>query len=317
MKHKASDLKRRHIQTLIISTTVLVFSLFASMGGTIAWFVSNNNHSADISQFAIANRNASIKSIRLIKYCFAPDGFGGLDYTRPADPPVASFDFDFNRNQFGKNELVDDVLTWVPVNVMNLYDPLETEIIGTPLIDLHCNAVLEITFQSTEMSGEVELDAVAHKRDLGIELEEGDMLLSSCLDFDLFAPDEIELPETGGESNPFYDDESDTYDAYIPDDVDYTPTGDEELYYKISYLSHLVGEDEGHANFYDGDEDAVSIRPDANVDFEEVEIGEPYEAVAYINVNYAPSELEEYKERVDSEHRFRAFCDYYLSLQLI
>ena len=298
----------------MLATGTLVFVLFASMGGTIAWFMSQTDAAAQASQFQVMNRNASIKSVRLIKFVFPDDGIGGLDYTRPNKSGdnnyyVKGFYYDFEGESPSFGETVDD--EWVKVDVMNLYDPLETFIQGTPLIDFNSNAIFEVTFSSNEFTSLADLRAAAVKLN-DRSPEEDETLLSTCVDFDIYTPED--LAETGTTENPLYDEDAETYTKYIPSYLTRELTELEKIYYKISYLSSLEA---SHVNFYEDDTSRIAVIGDqVGIDFVEPAEEEPYEAVAYINVNYAPEELKQFREAVTSDHRIRAIYDYFFSFTI-
>ena len=298
------------LRTIVLATGTLVFVLFASMGGTIAWFMSQMDQQAEISQFQVMNRNAEIKSVRLIKFVYPDDGIGGLDYNRPNKDGdnnyyVKNYGYDFaTHHEFG--ETVAGV--WTPVEVMNLYDPLETEIQGTPLIDFNTNAIFEVTFSSSDFSGLTNLRTTGIKRP-NIVPGENETLLTGCVDFDIYTP--ADLAETGTTSNPLYDEDEEAYTKYIPSYLTRELTAIEKVYYKIAYLSSL---ESGHANFYENEgERAITIGDEMNIDFQAPALNEPCEATVYINVNYAPSRLTQFRDAVTNDNRITALIDYYLS----
>ena len=308
------------IKRITIATAMVILTLVGCVTGTYAWFMSCNNYSTEVGQFSIMNRNARIKNVKLLKFCYAGDSLGGYDYTDPGSGHASGFEWNEAQGSFGSYQMIDAVRTWVPVDIMNLYDPLETEITGTPLIDLNCNAVFEITFESNEFLGGATVVSSAMKRSLAEVVDydpedENNILLSTCVDFDVFTPDD--LVEEDDESNPFYNTETEECDLHKPSYLKRAfRDDDEENYFKISYLSSLKA---SHADFYSEAVDEVTISNDATIGFdypggnnEETPVG-----VLYVNVNYSPTQLAAYRDAVSTDNKITAVYDYYLSFLLV
>lgn len=299
---------------LIANVCFVIFSLASAFTGTAAWFIASQNYSTEAGQFSVMNRNASIKSINLYKFCY-PETAIGYDYTRPSLGTVETYTYDFELKKFGQYNNED---IFVPVEIMNLYDPLENVIVGSPLIDLNCNIVFEITFQSTDFSGLSSLETKAIKRtEITADENNDEILLSSCVDFDIFLPGDLD-----DDNELFYDEEADDYSKYVPSYKSglYESSSPSLIpakkYFKISYLSSLKA---NHQHFYYYDEDAESydendvamISPESTINFEGSDPSK--EAVVYLNSNYAPNRLTQYTSVVTSLRSLIAKYNYYFS----
>ena len=125
---------------------------------------------------------------------------------------------------------------------------------------------------------------------------ESDFYMSDCVDFDIYTASDLS---------------SVTGNSYYPNFVDSSPTGYDELYYKVSYLSSL----DTHANFYTSNPkpSQLAIHDEQNLKTLNFVNGK---ATFYINVNYAPSELEKYARNLAVENRV-GINDYVFSVDLV
>ena len=134
---------------IIAASFVAIFSLAAVFGGAFAWFTLAVNQTAETDPFTVINLGScDFYSIELIKFDYKSSTYGTgsgaftvTDYLTPETGKVNKYTYDKTRNQFGYTE--DE--TWHPVDVMNMYDPVNLLIYGTGLISLNCNAIYKFT----------------------------------------------------------------------------------------------------------------------------------------------------------------------------
>ncbi len=281
---------------IILATTWIVLSLFCTVSGTYAWFLSVRNARIGASTFEVTNFEAEIDSVLLYKFEY-PNFTGTelIDWHSPEEGTVDSYGFSMEHNQFG--ETVDEV--WKPVTVMNLYDPVSLLITGDTLDSLNCNAIFAVTVASDDFET-AGLGVFANRILDKAKSQESDIYLSSCLDFDYFLPSDI-----AGVTNKAL------YYPEFKDPETEDLSANEELYFKISYLSKNLA---SHAHFYGSDPmpERIAIHDSENV--RNITFSEGI-STFYVNVNYAPSQLEEYNHNIGWES-IRALFDYYLEIQL-
>lgn len=113
-----------------------------------------------------------------------------------------------------------------------------------------------------------------------------------------------DLPTTSLSSGDYYHIEYDEQDL----------TAEEEVYYRLSYLSSLIDEDE-HNHFYgataEQKEDEIVMVKNKPVDFTQ---GDSF--VAYVNVNYAPSKVDKYVDSIALSNVV-ALHDYYFLFEFL
>ena len=141
MKQLTSKMKTR--LKIVGSTAFVIFTLLTVFTATIAWFASNLNVTATDMKVSIAAvKGATIKSIKLIKFVYGVDQFDKPDYLNPNNGVVSSYEYDKTSGSFGYYENAQ----WVPVNSMNVYDPIENRVNGGDITKMNCNAIYEISF---------------------------------------------------------------------------------------------------------------------------------------------------------------------------
>ncbi len=280
---------------IILATTWIIICLLCVASGTYAWFLSATNVRMSASSFAVANLEAEIDSVLLYKFDYPYfTGTRLIDWHSPEDGTVDSYGFDSQRNQFG--ETVDEV--WQPVTVMNLYDPVSLLITGDTLDSLNCNAIFAVTIATDDFTT---ADLLVFADLLTEKTKESDQIfLSDCIDFDYFLPSDLAAVTNKELYYPdFKDPESDIL------------TEKEELYYKTTYLSSTL---DSHAHFYGPDPkpERIAIHDPENIRSITFVDGR---ATFYVNVNYAPSELEGYAHTLGWSTVYAVF-DYCLNIRL-
>ena len=165
---------------------------------------------------------------------------------------------------------------------MNTYDPVELKLFASHLTDLHCNAIYKFVLSSPDLT-DVSFSATVNKLTEKIK-EEDELFLTSCVDFDIYY--DVDLAD----SNPKFIDGSDTkkyYPSYI--DKSETLSAEQEVYYKISYLSSL---ELSHQHFYGGSSTELSLDTEKPLSFTYDSTAQKYFLSVYVNVNYSPDQLE-------------------------
>lgn len=285
---------------IVLATSIAIFSLFTTFTGTFAWFQASLNRSVGADTFSVTSisSDCGIHKVELIKFEYAIDPITNEpDYLDPdnVNAGVRRYEFDRNNNYFvDSNDDEIDV-------VMNPYDPVEKIVKGNSfrLIDQNCNAVYALTIKA-KTPGTYNMDITS----LWLEDKEktsSQIFLSDCVDFDVYYDPMNVSIGNDGDGKPLY------YPTYI--DKNTALNSDEELYYRISYLS---SQEETHAHFYSNQaEQELENDPNENqnkqkvipldsnkrVTFQTVET----EVVVYINVNYAPSQMEQYVKKIYEE----------------
>lgn len=280
---------------IIAATSVTIFSLFAFVTGAYAWFTSMMKYQSGVDGFKVNDPgDIEISSVKLIKFIY-PTGIGGFDYDylSPLLGHVYKYDYNYNEDSFGYYSDPLDLESWVEVPLMNRYDPIESIIKpSTRLIDLNCNAVYEITLHcdkyansSVDLTSSVELDD-------SVILGPNEILLSDCASFDMYTTSDL------SDTNPlFYDEVAGDYKKYYPvyDDVEKDLDGADTVtknYHKISYLSSLVAE-LSHAHLY-----GAPKLTEADIDTKEVTFDASGDVTFYLNVNYAPNQINHYSKQI-------------------
>ena len=306
----------KKIRILAIAV-VTFFSLCANVLATVAWFTANRNAENDNDYFGVTNTggSADIESVCLYQFKYGETTYGTgesaltvIDYLTPETGEVKKYDFNTSEQKFG--EVVDEV--FVPVTVMNIYDPVEKVIKQSnfKLKELNCNSIYEITLSTTSFTTcylTVNASWLSTKTKLSNQI-----FLTDCLDFEVyFDSDLLESnpnysrvdPETSETINKLY------YPTYI--EKSETLTSEEDTYYKISYLSSLSN---SRPHFYGqnpkpGQISLVNNTPrqitfDSNGKFK-----------IYVNVNYAPDQLDKYSKDI-YEANIDAIYDFSLNFSL-
>ena len=280
---------------IIAACSVAIFSLMAICGGVYAWFTLEMSQALDSSPFVVVNTgSANLYAMELYKFNYAVHQYGSqyiVDYSMPESGNVGHYSYNEEHDAFG----YDDG-EWHSVSMMNIYDPVSLQLSGGDLITLNCNSVYKFTITSVDLST-VSLQASAQKI-LDRVKEENEIFLTSCVDFDIYYESDL------SDSNPLFID-GDDHKKYYPSFIEKTDTltEDEEVYYKISYLSSLKSE---HANLYDG---SGAMAVDQDVTFEYDSVRDTNVLTLYVNVNYSPVQLE-YTMYHIYQRNIVAICDF-------
>lgn len=269
---------RRTIKAMKIfgATVTTVFTLATVFTASAAWFASINTVEATGMMIQAANDYVNIEGLTLCKFNYSVDpATGFINYLSPEDGSVGTYQFVSGE---GHNRFEDAEGN---PQTMNLFDPVSIEI-GESLRNLYCNAVYEVTINSPLTSSDLKVFA---DRILDKAKARGDIFLSDCLDFDVFSENDLAAITTDVYYPSYIDEE---------DRGDYSFSGYDEIYYKVSYLASLKA---SHANFY-------KTKPKPNQiaihDPENIQTIDFVDGLAkfYINVNYAPKQLEKYSKQL-------------------
>ena len=283
---------------LVAAVSVAIFSLLAVIGGSYSWFTIQVQTSINPSSFTVVNvGTCDLYSIELYKFNYTQHQFGTevvTDYSAPETGTVDEYTFDKTRNQFG---YLDESSNWHSVSLMNTYDPVSLTLTGGDVSSLNCNSIYKFTISTNNMS-DVRLNCVVQKI-LDRVKQEDEIFLSTCADFDLFFESDLL------DSNPAYT-SGDDHKMYYPDYIDKSETlsANKELYYKLSYLSSLKS---SHANLYNTNENTLISEKSLSFTYDS-ESGLSF-ITLYVNVNYAPSQLEDTMYRI-YQSSIRAVCDF-------
>ena len=299
-------LPSKNVRKIVVSLTMIIFTLASGITGAYAWFVSKMSLSMTASMFSVTSIDATISSVTLYKFNYLPDGAGSYEYLFPEWGWVGSYAYDDSEGRKCFGEVVHNEQTgedeWVPVTTMNLYDPLNGFITGHGLLGLNCNAIFKIVLHSSGLANSsVDINVQAASIQSSKSKEDDEIWLSSCVDFDMFLPSALndERLVTDGYKN-YLPDES---EKYLPQDTEFDHPYEEE-YYKISYLASL---NETHSHFYGGSDPKVTIGRTT------VNFVNGY-ATLYVNVNYAPSQLTSYEHTVMPDEIVKAVYDFLLEI---
>ena len=281
-----SKLRKLRIISALCASVISFGSLISA---TAAWFFTNQRVEADGMVVAAKNDGIVIESIRLCKFNY-PIVDGESLYLKPEDGSVNVYDY---VSGVGHERFED--ANGNP-QTMNLFDPVLVEL-GTDLRDLYCNAVFIVEISAGNVTAGLEVFADLLNKSKN---SESDFYLSDCVDFDVYIPSDLDAV-TG----------KTYYPSHIDDVENTTLTGYDELFYKISYLS----ENSTHANFYETNPkpSQIAIHDEQNLKTLNFVNGR---ATFYINVNYAPTELEKYARNLAVENRV-GINDYAFSVDLV
>lgn len=292
---------KRNKLKIVSAVSVTIFSLFALTMGIFAWFASvlTSSKTADVFEVTTTG-DCTIADVKLYKFTYPESAIHeGYDYLRPQDGAVNKYDFNQEEEHFG---YLDAQNNWVNVSSMNTYDPVELIISqDKSLKDLNCNAIYEISFNSSSFEECLLVLNSLLRND--VTPGENEILLSDCVDFDVFFPSDL------SDTNPlFLNSETGEYDKYYPSYKD-NLSAIEKDYYKISYLSSLVAEN-GHANFYSTNPKPTTLEIYSN----NITLVNS-EFKVYINANYAPKRLEQYSKTLYL-HNILALYDFGFEISL-
>lgn len=280
---KRLDAKTKKI---IAATSVTIFSLLALTLGTFAWFASSLVAQTTNDEFQVViTGGCKIESINLYKFIYPKSTIGdGYDYLKPQLGRVDKYAFSEEYRKFGYYDVYDN---WISVEEMNIYDPIEMLISqDKSLKEMNCNAIYEVTLSYTENT-EVNFD-IDVVLDTTKTAQEGQILLSDCVDFDMFYSSDLR------DNNPlFYDESTGLYNKYYPSYKSVLSTDNEKDFHKLSYLSSLIASN-AHTHFYGKTPKDESL----DLDSRTITFDEEGKAKVYINANYAPSELAQYSKDI-------------------
>ena len=283
---------------IIAACSVAIFSLLVLIGGAFSWFTVVMSKSLDGPSFVVVNTGTcDLYDIQLYKFDYATHIYGSgegasiiVDYTTPESGRVSKYAFNKELNQFGYT----DEQGWHQVPMMNVYDPVELEIHQSTVRDLNCDSVYKFTISTTSFTDATMSASVA--KILDKVKEESELFLTSCVDFDLYLASDL------ANDNPLFGDK-DYYPSYIQKSD--TLTAEEDVYYKLSYLSSIKA---SHPHIYGSGQNEVSIGG-RDVTFTYDSVSDSYLLDVYVNVNYAPSELESTISLIYVQ-TLRAVCDF-------
>ena len=279
-----SNMKRTGNKNLkiIAACSVAIFSLLVLVGGVFSWFTIVMQRSISGAEFVVVNTGTcDLYSIDLYKFDYATYTYGSgasastvIDYSNPEAGRVNKYGYDKARNQFG----YEDASGWHQVPVMNTYDPVELEIHQSTVRDLNCDAIYKFTISTTTFEN-ANLDASVAKIIDKVK-QENEMFLSSCVNFDVYLASDL------SNDNPLLANKV-YYPSYIEQSE--TLTAEEDVFYKLSYLTSIKTE---HPHLYGQSETEVDVG-NKPVTFTYDSVSNTNLLDIYINVNYAPSELED------------------------
>ena len=276
--------RKKQIQ-IVAACSVAIFSLAALIGGSYAWFMFSVESSITAGQFAVVNSGScTLEGVNLIKFDYQTETYGSgeyeftaTDYLNPENGSVNKYAQNVTENSFGYL----DNQNWIDVESMNTYDPYDAVIFGSSLKDLNCNAVYEFTVSSNDID-------LAYLTSTIIKLtktkQENDLFLTTCVNFDIFTADDLL------DTNPAFTDGEDTklyYPSYI--DKSQTLSANEDKYYKIAYLASLR---QTHPHFYGSNDTSINLSTNTEVEFVYDSTADTKLLTFYVNVDYAPSELD-------------------------
>lgn len=300
---------------IVGATFTAIFTLATAFTATYAWFCMFSNVSVTGMQITVNNHTgARIDKVRLIKFDYADDGFGGLDYLNPYNGAVHAYDFNSVEGSFGyfeetigtgnysyangeytKEDTYNYNYSWHTVDSMNVYDPVEKVIRGNAfdLRALNCNVVYEITFSSSS-AGDFYVQSSSF-RDVNKSKRASEIYLTSCIDFDAFYDHDISASIGSADGKPLY------YPSYLSYDPENPYLGGaegsiDEIYYRLSYWASTKNT---HANYYSTNPtpENISIDTDEPMSF----TNNPSDTYTmYINANYAPDKLTDFVKKIYS-----------------
>lgn len=278
------SMHKKVIGRIVVATTSTIFSLFAATTATMAWFAANSTVSASgaFVQMQAPNGGCEIESISLLKFDYNITTVAGheqVDYFNPQDGSVNKYEYNDEEESFGKTVNSN----WVSVDAMNSYDPVDKYVTGFSFKDRNYNAVYQITFQSINMT--TRFMQLSANRLTDKVPGNHQILLTDCVDFDVFSPDDLD------DDNPLFVNPNDAQDDrnYYPAYIDRSTnlTENEKNFYKVSYLASLKAT---HPHFYDTNPKPTSLTVGSNVpvDFTSNSV------TFFINVNYCQEKVDPY-----------------------
>ena len=271
---KSQSAKRIKTRLKIVGATAsAIFSLFAAFTASYAWFASQNTVTATGMSVSVSSQHVSLENVSLYKFNYGTtvyESFTVVDYLDPSEGSVNKYDYDEESGNYldaGSHSAVK----------MNMYDPMQSIILGSTLGDLHCNIILKVDIEASGVtSANMDLNAF---RLVDKTKTSNQIFLSDCVDFDVFFQSDLDAVT----------DRTDYYPSYISTGTNMTD--EQSIYYKISYLS---SEAATHQHFYGGVSTPVTVPllSDESVTFSNDRLS------VYININYSPSQLQGYASEI-------------------
>ncbi len=189
--------KTRTRLKIVGATATAIFSLASVFTGTYAWFAINNSVTATGMSVSVeVVGSAELTNLNLIKFDYDYDTIGSMkvyDYLNPETGEVNEYyyneDYNDGEGAFG----YDDNGNFVAIDtVMNVYDPVDRIIRGGDLVGLNCNAIYAATFSSNINTAYLQLFA---DRLLDKVPEENQILLSDCIDIDVYYENDLNFSD--------------------------------------------------------------------------------------------------------------------------
>ena len=271
MKKMNRKLKTR--LRIVGATASTVFTLFTAFTATYAWFASQSTATATGMNVSVFSQHVSLENVSLYKFNYGTtvyESFTVVDYLDPSEGTVDKYSYDEESgNYLDENDNV--------AIKMNMYDPMQSIVLGSSLSDLHCNVILKVDIEAsgvTTANMDLNVFRLVEKTKTSSQI-----FLSDCVDFDVFFQEDLD-----GVVN-----KADYYPSYISTSTDLT--AEQAVYYKVSYLS---SEANSHAHFYGGVSTPITVPlcSSETVTFSDNKLS------VYININYSPSQLQDYASEI-------------------
>lgn len=305
---------------IVGAAATAVFSLASAFAGTYAWFSTFNNVEATSMSIRVTTPEAAVDSVKLVKFDYGYTLIGGakiFNYLAPEQGDVNTYfydpTYDSNRGGFVREHSGG----YIETDIMNRYDPVDRIIHGGSLRGMNCNSIYEVVLSSDSLdSCYMNIDAILENN----IPTANQLCLSDCATFDVFFPSDLD-----DLNQLFWDKENHNYHAFYPDYA-FENEAEDYLYYKISYLSDLRNSDLTADDLVEMEilesEDIEDLTNEQKAELVRTTLGPTYssfyknspkddtnvvrgravtftgspkkEITVYINVNYAPSQLEQY-----------------------
>ena len=180
---------------IVGATSAAVFSLATVFTATYAWFSLNSQVSATGMSVSVGvTGSAEMTSLDLIKFDYDVETIGTMqvyDYLNPSTGDVNQYYYDKEYNNGAGAFGYDDNGDFVAIETtMNIYDPVDRIIRGGDLNGLNCNAIYQVSFSSNMSSSYMQLFV---NRLTDKSPSENQILLSDCVDFDVFYETDLDF----------------------------------------------------------------------------------------------------------------------------